>query len=42
MNYDYINNYSEDEFEDIQSHYDGKAEYDNGLIFWTNWIYRTT
>ena len=33
MNYDYIHNYSEDEFEDIQSHYDGKAEYDNGLIF---------
>lgn len=33
MNYDYILNYSEDEFEDIQSHYDGKAEYDNGLIF---------
>ena len=33
MNYDYINNYSEDEFEDIQAHYDGKAEYDNGLIF---------
>ena len=33
MNYDYIHNYSEDEFEDIQSHYDGKAEYDNELIF---------
>ena len=33
MNYDYIHNYTEDEFEDIQSHYDGKAEYDNGLIF---------
>ena len=33
MNYDYIHNYSEAEFEDIQSHYDGKAEYDNGLIF---------
>lgn len=33
MNYDYIHNYSEHEFEDIQSHYDGKAEYDNGLIF---------
>lgn len=33
MNYDYIHNYSEDEFEDIQAHYDGKAEYDNGLIF---------
>lgn len=32
MNYDYILNYTEDEFEDIQSHYDGKAEYDNGLI----------
>ena len=41
MNYDYIHNYSEDEFEDIQAHYDGKAEYDNGLIFWTNWIYRS-
>lgn len=34
MNYDYINNsYTEEEFEDIQSHYDGKAEFDNGLIF---------
>ncbi len=33
MNYDYVNNYSEEEFEDIQAHYDGKAEYDNGLIF---------
>ena len=34
MNYDYINNYyAEEEFEDIQSHYDGKAEFDNGLIF---------
>lgn len=33
MNYDYINTYSEEEFEDIQSHYDGKAEYDNGFIF---------
>lgn len=32
MNYDYILNYTEDEFEGIQSHYDGKAEYDNGLI----------
>lgn len=32
MNYNYILNYSEDEFEDIQCHYDGKAEYDNGLI----------
>ena len=33
MNYDYMHIYSEDEFEDIQAHYDGKAEYDNGLIF---------
>lgn len=33
MTYDYVNNYSEEEFEDIQAHYDGKAEYDNGLIF---------
>ncbi len=34
MNYDYNNiYYTEKEFEDIQAHYDGKAEYDNGLIF---------
>lgn len=34
MNYDYVNNhYTEEEFEDIQAHYNGKAEYDNGLIF---------
>ena len=34
MNYDYNNiYYTEKEFEDIQAHYDGKAEYDNGLVF---------
>ncbi|MGL4654907.1 MAG: Uma2 family endonuclease [Sarcina sp.] len=33
MNYQYIYNYSEAEFEDIQAHYDGIAEYDNGMIF---------
>jgi Uma2 family endonuclease len=33
MNIDYINSYTEEEFENIQSHFDGKAEFDNGLIF---------
>ena len=33
MNHDYLNYYTEDEFEDIQAHYDGIAEFDNGLIF---------
>lgn len=33
MNIDYINIYTEEEFENIQSHFDGKAEFDNGLIF---------
>ena len=33
MNIDYINTYTEEEFENIQAHFDGKAEFDNGLIF---------
>ena len=33
MNIDYIHSYTEEEFEEIQAKYDGKAEYDNGLIF---------
>lgn len=33
MNIYYINSYTEAEFEDIQSHFDGKAEFDNGFIF---------
>jgi len=33
MDIDYINLYTEEEFEEIQSKYDGKAEYDNGLIY---------
>lgn len=32
MNMDYIRLYTEEEFEEIQSKYDGKAEYDNGMI----------
>lgn len=33
MDIDYIHLYTEDEFEEIQSNYDGKTEYDNGLIY---------
>ena len=33
MDIDYIHLYTEDEFEEIQANYDGKAEYDNGLIY---------
>ena len=38
MNHDYLNYYTEDEFEDIQAHYDGIAEFDNGLIFLTRLV----
>lgn len=33
MNIDYVHLYTEEEFEEIQAKYDGKAEYDNGLIY---------
>ena len=33
MNIEYNNLYTETQFEEIQSKYDGKAEFDNGFIF---------
>lgn len=33
MEINYIHHYTEKEFEDIQSNFNGKAEYDNGLIY---------
>jgi Uma2 family endonuclease len=32
MDFEYIKIYTEEEFENIQSNYNGKAEYDNGII----------
>ena len=33
MEFDYSHLYTEEQFEEIQAKYDGKAEYDNGFIF---------
>lgn len=36
MEIDYVHHYTEEEFEDIQSNFNGKAEYDNGAIYLTS------